>query len=155
MLVATALLAAGIVLYFAGLYVWYPAPVPSWRLGLLAAACAALLLRRRHPGIALALGLPPVAVDLSFGISVIMVLVLTDLLFCATAYSSARFSRGMVVAGAATSALTLIVALAGLPDWRTAILVTLQVVALPLIPIAWGPRGAPAPGDRRRRAGPG
>ncbi|MGH3695484.1 MAG: sensor histidine kinase [Pseudonocardiaceae bacterium] len=138
-LIASGLFASGVLGYLTGLYAWYPpqASVPFWRLGLLAAACAALLLRRRHPALGLALGLPPAALDLSFGVGVSMVLVISDLLYCATAYSSARFSRAMVVAAAVTPVLTLIVALLGLPDWRTAVLVTLQLVALPLIPIAW------------------
>ncbi len=138
-LIPSGLFASGVLCYLTGLYTWYPpqASVPPWRLGLLAVACAALLLRRRHPAAGLALGLPPAALDLSFDVGVSMVLVISDLLYCATAYSSARFSRAMVAAGAAAPVLMLIVALLGLPDWRTAVLVTLQLVALPLIPIAW------------------
>jgi signal transduction histidine kinase len=138
-LIASGLFAFGLVLFLSGLYELSTraSSAPAWRLALLAAACVALLLRRRRPAAALALGLAPVVADLSFGASLAMLLVFFDLLFCATAYSSARFSRAMVVAGVLTAVATLVITLIATPDWRSAVLLSVQLVSLPLIPIVW------------------
>ncbi|WP_064745131.1 sensor histidine kinase [Pseudonocardia acaciae] len=139
-LFAAGLFGVGALLYLSKLYTLYSpsGDVPAWRLGLLAAACAPLLLRRRRPVLALALAAGPITADVVFGFNLATAFVLGDLLFCVTLYGSKRVSRVMVVLAVATPAVTLLVALAVAAEWRLAVLLTLQVVALLLIPVGWG-----------------
>ena len=81
---------------------------------------------------------PVAAVELWAGLSIVMAFVVGDLLYCATRYGSERASWAMVWLAAATPVVCLTVSLRLREDWRGAVLLTLQVVALPVISVGWG-----------------
>ncbi|WP_064742979.1 sensor histidine kinase [Pseudonocardia spinosispora] len=139
-LIAVGVFLGGLLLYLADMYTLRvePAGTPWWRLGLLAAGSATLLMRRNHPGLALALGALPVTADLVLGLSLPMSLVAGDVLYSATLNGSRALSRTLFFATVASPIVTFVVALVLLPNWRTAIPLTVGIVALPLIAVGWG-----------------
>jgi signal transduction histidine kinase len=112
-------------------------PTHPLRLGTLAVICAAELLRNRAPAVALGIGLAVVGVELSFGISLAVLIVFSDLLFAATLHGSRRTNRviiwsvGVVVLGLVVASVLFA------HSWREAVFTTLQLCALPLIPVWW------------------
>ncbi|WP_166844860.1 sensor histidine kinase [Isoptericola sp. BMS4] len=68
-------------------------PQPWWRVALLAVACALTLAKRTHPMLALAAVLVPLAVDVAWGGSLAMMLVLWDLLYGAAMWSGRTAQR--------------------------------------------------------------
>lgn len=114
--IAAAYLVGGIVLYQLGLSRLLvdsaAVEVPGrswWRVGLLAAACAAITLRRTRPVTGLAIGTAAVAADAMIGASLPVWLAYGDLLYAAVLYGGPRVrpvvTRGgtLVVAAAATT----------------------------------------------------
>ncbi|MCT2585036.1 sensor histidine kinase [Actinophytocola gossypii] len=107
------------------------------RLVTLAVICAAELLRSRAPAVGLVVGVVVFGAELSFGVSLAVVIVFTDLLFAAVLHGSRRtvrvilWSVGVVVLGLV--AASVLVA----HTWRDAVVVGLQVCCIPLIPVWW------------------
>ncbi|HEX6354404.1 sensor histidine kinase [Actinophytocola sp.] len=113
-------------------------PTSPLRLCTLAVLCGAELLRQRAPGVALTIALVVGGVELTFGVTLATLLVVTDLLFAATVFGSRRTNQ-LVVWGSGAVVLVLVVlsimTAHGLRDVVTGIL---QVCSLPLIPVWWG-----------------
>jgi signal transduction histidine kinase len=99
--------------------------------------CAAELLRRRTPGIGLAIGFVATVPELFYGVSLPTVIVLTDLLFAATLYGSRRTNH-LVVRGCGAVVLVLVVfSVMSAHDLRDVVLTLLQLCGIPLIPVWW------------------
>ena len=138
--------AAGLVLLAVGLVDLVPEvgplgavePEPGWRVALLAVGCLTLLAKRTRPLLALAAGLVVVGVDLVWGGSLaIVVVVLWELLFEAV-LRSGRTARTWLWATAAT--LTLAVAVAAgeaTRDLRVFAFAGMQIGAIVLVPMWW------------------
>jgi signal transduction histidine kinase len=99
--------------------------------------CAAELLRRRAPGVALVIGLVVTAPELLYGVSLPTVIVLTDLLFAATLYGSRRTNRIVVWACGAVVLVLVVVSIMSAHDLRDVVVTMLQVCGIPLIPVWW------------------
>jgi signal transduction histidine kinase len=100
--------------------------------------CAVELLRQRAPGIALSVTLAVAGVELTYGVSLATLIVLTDLLFAAAAYGSRRVGQ-IVVWGAGAVVLGLVVVSAmSAHDLRDVVVLLLQACSIPLIPVWWG-----------------
>jgi signal transduction histidine kinase len=103
----------------------------------LALGCGAMVVKRRLPLTMLGVGILAVAADWVIGGSVAMIVVLFDLLYAATAYSSPGrrrlVVRGVVVVIVGTGVVSLI---AGAPLQLTVLLV-LQTIALLVVPVWW------------------
>jgi len=109
--IAAAYLAGGIALYQLGLSRLLVDPaaveVPDrswWRVGLLAAACAAITLRRTRPVVGLAVGTVAVAADALIGASLPVWLAYGDLLYAAVLYGGPRVRPAATWGGAAVVA---------------------------------------------------
>ena len=108
-----------------------------WHLVPLAIGCGAMLIKRRHPILALAIGTSQFILDLTLGGSLSLLLVMFDLLFAVGLYARSQARRGVTVAAA-----VVVVALAILAGWPTQgfrgmILTGLQFFAMFLIPFWW------------------
>lgn len=111
---------------------------PLWlRLAVLGVACAAQTQRRRMPVFALLVVFGAFLADGLHGFSVPTLLVLIDLLFAATLYSSRRKSRAVVGATAVVVLGMTASALVYIPDWRGAVQVVLSVLSVALVPVWW------------------
>lgn len=111
---------------------------PEWaRLVVLAAICLALPLRTRAPVLGLAIGVLIAAVEVPFGLSLAVLLVLADLLYSATLNGSERASRIILVVVGSLILLSAIASFAFAGDWRTALLTVLVVCSFPLVPVWW------------------
>ena len=97
-LIAAGTFGIGVVLYLVGLYQLGTGPTDvalGLRIGLLALMCVADVFRRAHPAAALAAGSVVFAADLALGPTIPIWLVLTDLVYAAVRYGSARVSRAV------------------------------------------------------------
>lgn len=110
---------------------------PWWRVVLLGAGCLLLLAKRAHPVLALAGGVVVTAVDLRWGGSLAVLLVLWDLLYSAALWSGPRarswlwgVSVGVVVLGA-------VVAVEATRDLREVVYAAVQLGAVLLVPMWW------------------
>ncbi|MEV6910462.1 histidine kinase [Amycolatopsis sp. NPDC051071] len=128
----------GVLVYVSGMQVLLAGPddTPLWiRLTELTVLCALETLRRKIP-LALMCALAVVAVDLSFGPSLPILIIFTDFLYATTLYGSRRVSR--LVMGAAAIGTISVVGLALLfsEHWRTA---ALAFALLPFVvtPVWW------------------
>jgi signal transduction histidine kinase len=111
---------------------------PGWaRLAVLAAVCLTLLLRSRAPVLALILGVLIAAVEVPFGLSLAVLIVLADLLYRATLDGSERASRVIVVVVGSLILLSAIASFAFAGDWRAALVTLLLVCTFPLVPVWW------------------
>jgi len=107
------------------------------RLVTLAVICAAELLRSRAPVVGLGVGVVVVGTELFFGVSLAVVIVLTDLLFAAILHGSRRTVRVILWAvGAVVLGLVAASVLAA-HTWLDVVVVALQVCSVPLIPVWW------------------
>lgn len=102
---------------------------------LLAAMCALQLLRRRRPVTALALATIPVGLDAFWGPSLPIILVLSELVYAATLYSTAGRSRRVVQAVVAICVAAAIVTAVVSADLRLTTLVILIGAAVLLSPL--------------------
>ncbi|HEY2698865.1 MAG TPA: histidine kinase [Pseudonocardiaceae bacterium] len=138
-LIALFTLALGVLLYTTDVAQLVPfgSGVPLWaRLVELAAVCGLELTRRWVPG-GLLLATACLAVDVSIGVSLPVVLVYTDFLYAATLYGSWRVNRvmvGLAVLGPISVFVFLLSYTHVLP---VAVDVTLGVVPFVIIPIWW------------------
>ncbi|MFB2579755.1 sensor histidine kinase [Herbiconiux sp. P15] len=144
-LAAGAVFALGVLLVALGSSgVWSDAPrwlgddVSPWvHLVPLAVGCGAMLLKRRLPISMLLVGVAAVVVDWGLGGSVAMIVVLFDLLYAATAYTTER-RRRFVVRGAVAAVVAVgVVPLLLGASLQVAVLLALQTVALLLVPVWW------------------
>ncbi|MCK0117628.1 histidine kinase, partial [Isoptericola sp. S6320L] len=113
-------------------------PEPWWRVALLAVGCLVLLAKRTHPLLALAAGLAVVALDLVWGGSLaILLVVLWELLYEAV-LRTGRTARTWLWTAAAT--LTLAVAVAAgeaSQELRYFVFAGLQMAAVVVMPMWW------------------
>jgi signal transduction histidine kinase len=117
-----------------------PDPVPLWaRLALLAVACAGQALRRRAPVVALAVVTAALATDIVLGMRLpVLVLVLADVVYAATAFGARWLSRLLVRAVALLTLALVAVAWVLADSWRTALWLTAQLVVVLPTPVWWG-----------------
>jgi len=108
-----------------------------WHTVLLAIGCAVMLVKRRHPMLALGAGVLVIAADTALGGSIAMILVLFDLLFSAGQFASAR-ARAAVMTGVFVTigTLSVVVGLAA-RDIRLTVLIALQLSGLLVVPLWW------------------
>lgn len=111
------------------------AGAPPIRWVLLAAMCALQLLRRRRPVTGLALAAVPVGLDALSGLSLPIILVLSELVYAATLYSTAGRSRRVVQAVVAICVAAAIVTVMVSEDLRLTVLVILIGAAVLLSPL--------------------
>ena len=131
----------GTLLYVAGLDTLSSpgsSAVPLWvRLLVLGFACLGSLLRARRPVVALGIGAVALAIDVVLHASLPIVLVMCELLFASTLYGSRRMARFQVCVAASIPLVTLVAGLVVMADWREAVLLTLQIATVPLLPVWW------------------
>ncbi|MGW5364913.1 sensor histidine kinase [Actinopolymorpha pittospori] len=140
-LVAVGQFVLGTLLYVAGLDTLSSpggSAVPLWvRLVILGFACVGSLLRARRPVVALGIGTVALVIDVVLHASLPIVLVMCELLFASTLYGSRRLARFQVCVAAAIPLVTLAAGLALMADWREAVLLTLQIATVPVLPVWW------------------
>ncbi|MFF5077835.1 sensor histidine kinase [Actinoplanes sp. NPDC000266] len=142
---AASTFAAGLALNLVGLTdVWIDpgidrlAAAPGWWHTVpLVVGCAAMLVKRRHPLLALAAGVIATLADLALGGSIAMVLVLFDLIFSVGQFASGRARR------AVTTAVFVVIGTAGVVgglaagEFRIAVFIALQLTTLLFVPLWW------------------
>jgi signal transduction histidine kinase len=140
--VAVAYLAVGLLLFRAGIAGSGPAAegaAAGWlHAALLAAACAALVAKRRHPVAVLAVACAANAAAVPLGGSIGLLLVLVDALYTAALQLSHRGRRalsGVVAVLVVAAPVAAVLAGDGL---RAALAAALQAVALLVTPVWWG-----------------
>lgn len=107
------------------------------RMVLLAVICAAVLLRSRAPALGLGIGLAVAGTELFFGVSLAIIIVLTDLLYAATLLGSRRTNRVIIwVAGAVVLAVV-VWSIFLARHWREVVVIALPLSSIPLIPVWW------------------
>lgn len=110
---------------------------PLWvRLAELTALCGLEMLRRVVP-LGLLLALVVVAVDISLGPSLPILIVFTDFLYAATLYGSRRTSRVMIGIAAIGTLAVVTTALILSSEWRSAILVAFALLPFVITPVWW------------------
>jgi signal transduction histidine kinase len=113
--------------------------VPDWvRLLLLAAVCSLQLLRTRAPLVGLFAGLVLAGVDATLGLSLAVLVAFTGLLYAAVLNGSQHAAHAIVVTVGLLIVSTAVLTVVLLDDLRQALQATLQLVAIPLIPVWWG-----------------
>ncbi|MFC8920968.1 sensor histidine kinase [Cellulosimicrobium sp. NPDC057127] len=112
-------------------------PEPWWRLALLAAGCALILVKRRHPVLALAGGLVVVLVDLAWGGSVALMLVLWDLLYAAALWARPRPRAWLWGAAVTVTVAGAVAAGEASRDVREFVFMGMQLGAVLLLPLWW------------------
>jgi signal transduction histidine kinase len=108
-----------------------------WHTAFLAIGCAAMLGKRRHPMVALVVGLLAVAADLAIGGSVGIVLVLFDLLFSAGLFATARARTALMTAVFVTIGTAAVVGGLATADARVMVMIGLQLTGLLVVPLWW------------------
>ena len=115
-----------------------PLPVGHWlHLVTLTIACLAELLRERAPAIGLGVGLAMLAVEVPFGVTVALLIVVGDLVFAATLHGSKLTNRviiwtvGVVIVG------VVIISIGRAHELSDVLLTVLQLCGLPLLPVWW------------------
>nr|BFE29974.1 histidine kinase [Actinomadura rugatobispora] len=131
-MLAVAALALGYLLWRAEAFFLGPGPVdPAWLVPPLVLACGSLLLRRTRP----LLGLVPAAIaaagDMAAGPSLLPVLILSDLIYNATLYGSARAVPWLTGGGYAASGLAALAVLVRTESVRDALLTA--IVTYPVL----------------------
>ncbi len=136
MLIAVGVFVVGLVLIAGGGFV-HRAGVPSWALaGPLAVTCAGVVVRRRKPVAALALGVVALGADAAFlGPSLATALVFTDNLYAAVLYGPVRLARWMLVTTSTIAVLAGAVAGVIARDWGTLALAAVQAGLLLVTPV--------------------
>ncbi|MEV3965004.1 histidine kinase [Nocardia sp. NPDC050193] len=132
----------GVLLYLAGFHMMFAREAqagPLWpRIAILALASAVLPVRRRAPITAMVLGLIPLVLDLSFGPTLPVWLVYTDLIYAAVVYGTRRQMQGAVVAWLSLSATAAGVVLAITGDWHLMSLALVLAAAFVGTSLWWG-----------------
>jgi signal transduction histidine kinase len=137
--------AAGLAFNLVGLTDVWDIPEPEalagvsgwWHTLPLAIGCLAMLGKRRHPMLALGVGVVAVTADLLLGGSIALVLVLFDLLFSAGLFASARARTAVTTAVFVVIGTASVVGgLAG-GEFRLAVFIGLQMTTLLFVPLWW------------------
>ncbi|WP_152364293.1 sensor histidine kinase [Microlunatus speluncae] len=114
---------------------WWRAD-PWWHAVPLTLGCLVLVIKRRHPVLALALGAVLTAADALIGGSVGMLLVIFDLLFAAFRYGAPRARR--VISWIVAGSIIGLGVWAGIAwDLRNGVAITLQLTAFLGVPLWW------------------
>jgi signal transduction histidine kinase len=113
-------------------------PSHPLRLVPLTIICGAELLRQRAPGVALTIALVVAGVELTYGVTLATVIVVTDLLFAATVFGSRRTNQFVVWAAGAVVLVVVVLSTMTAHGFRDFVLMIMQVCSLPLIPVWWG-----------------
>ncbi|MCK9796069.1 histidine kinase [Isoptericola sp. 4D.3] len=120
---------------------WEPlpfgAPEPWWRVALLAVGCALILVKRSRPMLALAGGIVVMAVDLAWGGSLAVVLVLWDLLYGAALWAGPRSRAWLWGTALTVTVVGSVVAGEAARDVRYFVYAALQLGAVLLVPMWW------------------
>lgn len=118
---------------------WEPSPPPPGvaAVVVLVVACGALVLRRRAPLVGLGISVATFAAGIVLGATDLgVLLIFTDLLYCAVLFTSRRVSRAVSgAAGVAIVAVVVVGLLAG--DGRAAFYGLLNAALLLAIPVMW------------------
>ncbi|OLT52100.1 histidine kinase, partial [Cellulosimicrobium sp. CUA-896] len=112
-------------------------PDLGWRLALLAAGCGLVLVKRRHPMLALAGGVAVVLVDLSWGGSLAVTLVLWDLLYAAALWGRPRARAWLWGTAVTVTVLGAVAAGEASRDVREFVFLGIQLGAILLVPLWW------------------
>ncbi|MFD6177230.1 MULTISPECIES: sensor histidine kinase [unclassified Isoptericola] len=131
------LLEVGLVDLFRGGPLGATTAEPWWRVALLAAGCALTLAKRHHPMLALAGGLVVTAVDLAWGGSLAILLVLWDLLFAAAMWSGPTARRWLWGTAAVVTVAGAVAAGEATRDARAFVGIGLNLSAILLVPMWW------------------
>ncbi|WP_418275168.1 histidine kinase [Isoptericola jiangsuensis] len=135
--VGSLLLAIGLVDVAPGFDLWHGSAPPWGRLALLALGCLIVAVKRARPVLALLGGVAITLVDLSWGGSLAVLLVLWDLQFSAMLRCGARTRTWLwTVAGVLTVAAA-VVAGEMTRDLRVVVFAALQLGAILLVPMWW------------------
>ncbi len=138
-LIALAVFAGGTLVYLSGIHRLQPGGdvCPLWvRFAELAAMCATSFLRRKVPwGLLVATAV--LAVDITLGPSLPIVVAYTDFLYTAMLYGSRRTNRVLIGITAAAALTVLFGFLAG-SGWRAAMLGAFSMLSFLLVPVWWG-----------------
>ncbi|WP_139122949.1 sensor histidine kinase [Cellulosimicrobium cellulans] len=114
-----------------------PMAEPWWRLALLAAGCALILVKRRHPMLALAGGVVVMLVDLAWGGSLALTLVLWDLLYAAALWARPRARAWLWSMAIGVTVLGAVAAGEATRDVREFVFMGMQLGAVLLVPLWW------------------
>jgi signal transduction histidine kinase len=139
---AAATWVVGVVFLMIGLTDLWPdlADAPEsvwWHAAPLTVGAAAMLIKRRRPALALAVGVGCVIADACLGGSVGMIFVLFDLLFAAALGGSPALRRGLVAGVAAMLGATFVLTQAQGEELRVTVLLLIQVFAILGTPLWW------------------
>ncbi|NOV95789.1 histidine kinase [Isoptericola halotolerans] len=112
-------------------------PRPWWRVALLGAGCLLILAKRTHPLLALAGGVSVTLVDLAWGGSLAILLVLWDLLYAAALWSSRRARTALWTTAAVLSVAGAVVAGEATRSLQVFVFAGIQLGAILLVPMWW------------------
>ena len=104
---------------------------------LLALGCLAMLVKRRHPMLALSAGVLVAVADLALGGSIAVILVLFDLLFSAGLFASARARAGVTTGVFVVVGTASVVGGLATGELRVGVFVGLQLTTLLFVPLWW------------------
>lgn len=136
LLLGLLLTSAGIVRLWASLAV---VSVPNWAFVLpLVGICGATILRSRKPLVALGLGVALTVVDLSFGGSLAVIFILTDLIYAAVKYGSERAIRVLLGCGIGCAVVLGAVLIWSPLHDTTVPIFWVQWVLIVAVPAMWG-----------------
>ncbi|MFC9254992.1 sensor histidine kinase [Amycolatopsis thailandensis] len=129
----------GVLVYVSGMQVLLAGrdDTPLWiRLSELTAICALEMLRRKIP-LALICALAVLAVDITFGPSLPILIVFTDFLYATTLYGSRRTSRLMIGVASIGTLAVVCLALIFADQWRMAVLAAFALLPFLVTPVWW------------------
>ncbi|MFE6234690.1 sensor histidine kinase [Cellulosimicrobium sp. NPDC057862] len=110
---------------------------PWWRVALLGVGCLLILVKRAHPILALLGGVAVTAVDIRWGGSLAITLVLWDLLYAAALWSGPRARAWLWGAAVTVAVLGSVAAGEAARDVRQFVYMGLQLGAVLLVPMWW------------------
>ncbi|MBD5785852.1 two-component sensor histidine kinase [Cellulosimicrobium terreum] len=110
---------------------------PWWRVALLALGCLLILVKRQHPMLALGGGVVVTCVDLAWGGSLAITLVLWDLLYAAALWSRPTARAWLWGVGVAAVVVGSVAAGEAARDVREFVYMGLQLGAVLLVPMWW------------------
>ncbi|WP_454728418.1 sensor histidine kinase [Cellulosimicrobium protaetiae] len=110
---------------------------PWWRVALLGVGCLLILVKRAHPILALLGGVAVTAVDLRWGGSLAITLVLWDLLYAAALWSGPRARAWLWGVAVTVAVLGSVAAGEAARDVRQFVYMGLQLGAVLLVPMWW------------------
>lgn len=113
--------------------------LPTWvHVPLLVLGCLVMLVKRRRPLVALAVGLALFGADLALGGSIALLLVVVDLLYSAALHASQRGVDGLRAVAVGTIGGGALTMLAVTADVQLTVFLAVQLVALIGTPLWWG-----------------